>query len=230
MSFGKREVKGNLGGNRQGLRLLPAIQSLRLRSAVKRFVTGGAIDMQQFRVQGGTIVEIISSSAFMAPDYTVFSGNDSRYDAWMSRITRHEGFMAQLGEYHKRRILVTFQRVDELLRQVLSALAQAQSGFQSCHVQDIPAEKIPRIESQVELIRKQIGGFFGRFHIPLPERVTPVSWLAKTNLSSVDIALEDLYPKKLKGYGEMDAEAASELTHTLQEMRKILNQLHKTLD
>jgi hypothetical protein len=138
--------------------------------------------------------------------------------------------MAELGEHHKRRILVTFQRVDELLSQILSVFEQAQSGLRSRHVQDIAPSKLSRIESQIELIRKQIAGFLERFHISLPERSTPASWIVKTNLASVDIALEDLYPKKLKGYGDMDPAAASELTHTLQEIRKLLNQLHKALE
>jgi hypothetical protein len=148
----------------------------------------------------------------------------------MDSITRNRFTMAELGEYHKRRILVTFQRVDELLSQILNVLTQAQSGLQSCHVQDISAAKLPRIESQIELIRKQIGGFLERFQISLPKRATPASWIIKTNLTSVDIALEDLYPKKLRGYGDMDSVAASELTHTLQDIRKLLIQLHKTLD
>ena len=138
--------------------------------------------------------------------------------------------MAELGEHHKRRILVTFQRVDELLSQILEVLTHAQSGLQSCYVRDISAAKLPRFESQIELIRRQISGFLERFHISLPKRSTPASWIIKTNLASVDIALEDLYPKKLRGYGDMDSAAASDLTHTLQEIRKLLNQLHKTLD
>ncbi len=138
--------------------------------------------------------------------------------------------MAELGEYHKRRILITLQHVDELLSQILNVLEQAQSSLQSRHVQDISPSKLPRIKNQIELIRKQIGRFLESFHISLPERSKPASWIVKTNLTSVDIALEDLYPQKLRGYGDMDSAAASELTHTLQEIRKLLNQLLKTLD
>ncbi len=138
--------------------------------------------------------------------------------------------MAELGEHHRRRILVTFQRVDELLSQILNVLEQAQPRSKSHHVQDIPASKLPRIESHIELIRRQIGSILERFHIPLPERSTPASWIVKTNLASIDIALEDLHPKKLKGYGDMDSAAASELAHTLQEIHKQVSQLRKTLE
>ena len=52
----------------------------------------------------------------------------------------------------------------------------------------------------------------------------------KTILISADVALEDIYPAKMKGYGEMDSEVARELTHTLQEIRKQVNQLLQALD
>jgi hypothetical protein len=80
------------------------------------------------------------------------------------------------------------------------------------------------------LIREQIGSFLKRFHIALPERSRPSSWIVKTNLTSIDIALEDLYPQKMKGYGDMDSAAARELTQSLQEIRKHVNQIFKALE
>jgi hypothetical protein len=47
---------------------------------------------------------------------------------------------------------------------------------------------------------------------------------------SLDIALEELYPQKMRGYGEMDPAAAHELTQILQEIRKLVNQLVKSLE
>ena len=49
-------------------------------------------------------------------------------------------------------------------------------------------------------------------------------------MTSVDIALEDLYPKKLRGYGDMDSATATELTKTLQEIRKQVSLLLQALD
>lgn len=138
--------------------------------------------------------------------------------------------MAELGEFHKRRILVTFQHIEKLLSQSLHVLARAQSDLHELDLKDISPSKRPQIENYIKLIRKQMRGFLERAKIDLPKPSTPSSWILRTNMTSVDIALEDLYPKKLRGYGDMDPAAASELTHTLQEIRKLLNQLHKTLD
>jgi hypothetical protein len=112
-----------------------------------------------------------------------------------------------------------------LLSQSLRALVPAQPNSQSRHVQDISPSELLRIENHIELIREQMRSFLERFQIAVPEPSTPSSWILKTNLTSLDIALEDLYPQKLRGYGDMDSVAASELTQTLQEIRKLVNQL-----
>jgi hypothetical protein len=135
-----------------------------------------------------------------------------------------------LGEYHKRRILVTFQRVDELLSQSMNILTQARPDSLPRHILDVSPSKIPLIESHIGLIREQIGSLLKRFHIVVPERSRPSSWIVKTNLTSIDIALEDLYPQKMKGYGDMDSAAARELTQSLQEIRKHVNQIFKALE
>lgn len=138
--------------------------------------------------------------------------------------------MAELGENHKRRILVAFQHMDDLLSQSMHVLARGQSGAQSRYIQDISASKVPRIEKHVQLIHDSMKAFLERFHIVPPKPSTTSSWALKTNLASIDIALEDLRPQKMKGYGEMDPAAARELTQTIQEIRKLVAQLHKTLE
>ncbi len=138
--------------------------------------------------------------------------------------------MAELGEYHKRRILVTFQHIDKLLSQGLHAIALTQSDLQPRHIQDISPTKLLYIQNHIELIRNQMTDFLKRFEIVLPERSKPSSWTLKTNLTSIGIALDDLSPSKMRGYGDMESASARELTQTLQEIRKLVNQLLKALE
>ena len=138
--------------------------------------------------------------------------------------------MAGLSENHRRRILATFQHADELLRQSLNALATDQPNLQSPFIQDLSPSEIPRVESDLDLIRNRLSNFLKRFRMTSPERSTSSSWILKTNLMSLDIALEELYPQKMKGYGEMDPAAAHELTQALQEIRRLVNQLVKSLE
>ena len=138
--------------------------------------------------------------------------------------------MAGLGENHRRRILATFQHADELLRQSLNAIATAQPNLQSPFIQDLSPSEVQRVESDLDLIRNRLSNFLKRLQIASPERSTRSSWILKTNLMSLDIALEELYPLKMKGYGEMDPATAHELTQALQEIRKLVNQLIKSLE
>jgi hypothetical protein len=138
--------------------------------------------------------------------------------------------MAGLSENHRRRILATFQHIDDLLGQSLNALSPAKTNLRSRCVQDLSPSKRLRIEKCFELIREQMKHFLERSQIALPERATTSSWTIKTNLTSLDIALEDLYPKKMRGYGEMDAASAKDLNRTLQEIRGLVSQLLESLD
>ena len=135
-----------------------------------------------------------------------------------------------LSEYHKRRILVTFQHVDKLLIQGVQASARVNSDLQPRYVQDISQSKLLRIQNCIEVIRDQMSSFLRRFEIVLPERSKSSSWILKTNLTSAGIALDDLSPSKMRGYGDMDSAAAQELTQTLQEIHGLMEQLVKALD
>ncbi len=72
--------------------------------------------------------------------------------------------------------------------------------------------------------------FLDRFLIDLPEPSTRLIWIMRTSLTSQDITLEDLYPRKVRGYGEMDSVAVIKLMQTVEEFRKRVHQLHQVLD
>jgi GTP-binding protein EngB required for normal cell division len=133
--------------------------------------------------------------------------------------------MVGLSQNHKRRLIATFQQADELLTQSLNIIAPARSGLCSRYVGDISPSELHWIESYAERIREQIGSLLERFEISLPAPSTASSWILKTNLISLDIMLEDLYPERMRGYGEIDKKTASDLTWTLQEVRRLLSQL-----
>jgi GTP-binding protein EngB required for normal cell division len=133
--------------------------------------------------------------------------------------------VAGLNENHKRRLLAVFEHADELLNRSLNAAAPSRPGRYSRCVQDMSGSEVHWIESYSEKIRDQIYGLLQRFEVNLPAPTTSASWILKTGLVSLDIALEELYPSQMAGYGAIDQAAASELTWTLQEIRRLLKQL-----
>jgi hypothetical protein len=133
--------------------------------------------------------------------------------------------MTRLNENHKRRLLAAFKHMDELLSQSLNAAAPAPPGLYSRYIQDISQSELHWVGTHIEKIREQILALLERFQIALPPPSTPASWILKTNLTSLDITFEDLYPEKMRGYGDMARSTASDLTSAIDEIRGNLNQL-----
>jgi hypothetical protein len=115
--------------------------------------------------------------------------------------------------------------MDKLLNQSLNATAPTLPGHYSRHIQDISPSELHHMQSNIEIIREQILGLLNKFEVALPPPATPSSWILKTNLTSLDIAFEDLYPEKMRGYGDMDKTTAKDLTSEIEKIRKHLKQL-----
>jgi hypothetical protein len=135
-----------------------------------------------------------------------------------------------LNENHKRRLLAAFQQMDKLLSQSENALASRPSGLYARYIHDMSASESRKMESSIEKLREQISGVLERFQVAFPPPSTPASWIIKTNLTSLDIAFEDLYPEKMQGYGKMDSKTAHDLTVSIEATRKLLKQLIESLE
>jgi hypothetical protein len=133
--------------------------------------------------------------------------------------------MSALNENHKRRLTVAFKYADDLLSRSLEAAAPQRPSLYPRYVEDISPSTHDHLEQQVEKIREQMRGLLEKWGIETPPPSKPSSWVVKTNLTMLDVGLEDLFPEKLRGYGEMEKAAAKELTVTLHEMRRQLGQL-----
>lgn len=133
--------------------------------------------------------------------------------------------MPGFNENHKRRILASFQHVDEMLAESLNIVNPAQSNLYSRFVKDLSASDLHRIESCAGRIREQMRELLERLQIELPAPTVPSSWLLKTCLTSLDITLEELYPEKLKGLGAMDQAFAGDMTRTLEGIRRLVGQM-----
>jgi GTP-binding protein EngB required for normal cell division len=137
--------------------------------------------------------------------------------------------MSGLNENHKRRILSTFQYADKLLGESLHILAPSSRSLFSRYVDDMSPAQYHWVEDYVEKIREQMGRLAERFDLEPHPPDTLASWALRTNLTTLDIALEDTYPEQMRGYGEMDAAAAADLSWVLQEIRRLVHQLQSFL-
>ena len=133
--------------------------------------------------------------------------------------------MADLNEHQKRKILTSLQHSDRLLEECLRILTPSARPLFPANLQDVSPAEYHWIESFVEKIKDQFAALLQRFEVePCPPSVRS-SWALQTNLISLDIALEDLNPERLRGYGELDSETAQELSWALGEVRRLVSQL-----
>jgi GTP-binding protein EngB required for normal cell division len=137
--------------------------------------------------------------------------------------------MAGLNENHKRKILSTLRYADKLLGDSLHVLAPSSRSLFSRYVDDILPAQYHWVEDYAEKIREQMGRLLERFEIERRPPTTLSSWTLRTNLITLDIALEDIYPEQMRGYGEVDAAAAGDLSWSIQEIRRLVSQLQAFL-
>jgi GTP-binding protein EngB required for normal cell division len=133
--------------------------------------------------------------------------------------------MTGLNANHKRRILASFEYADKLLEECLHTPTPGRHPLFSGYVQDLSPSESHWVESYADKIREQMLRLLERCGIEPPSPTTLRSCKLRTGLISLDITLEDIYPDQMRGYGEMDPAAASDLSWTLQEIRRLVSQL-----
>lgn len=138
--------------------------------------------------------------------------------------------MSGLNENHKRKILATVQHADELLAQTLNLLSPEPDAVLPRRVVDLSRAQAQRVKNSIARIRAQIAHMLERMQIEIPPPAARASWLMRTNLTMLDITLEDLYPEKMLGCGELGAAEARNMTRMLEETRRLVADLIGYLD
>lgn len=138
--------------------------------------------------------------------------------------------MTGLNENHKRRILVSLQYADSLLQDSLNLLTSGSQLLFPRAVPNLSSADFHWIESYAQKIREQMTRLTERLDLKAPPPSSPSSWILRTNLTTLDVALEDLYPEQMTGYGAIDPQAARDLAWVVEELRRLVGQLIAYLD
>lgn len=119
--------------------------------------------------------------------------------------------MTGLNDNHKRRILASLQYADRLLEDNLRLVVPSSRQIFPQSVPDVAVAELHWIESYTDKIREQMVWLMDRVQAKAPAPNKPSSWTLRSNLIVLDIALEDLYPEQMRGYGAIDPETARDL-------------------
>jgi len=136
--------------------------------------------------------------------------------------------VSPLNESQARRLRVTCQYVDRLLGEIEALLnaAASKAAFPK-YIPDVSPADRRTIEDYIARIRAQlIRVLSGQGIAPEPPEI-PARRAVRANLTGIDIAVEELRPKYMAGFGAVDAAVAVELDGIVGEMRGLVARLDR---
>lgn len=127
-----------------------------------------------------------------------------------------------LNENHRRRLLVSCQYVDRLLSSIEGALAgPSLTPFPRYH-DDLTVNEREEMRARVAQLRAQLVLFLKEQAIPVPEAAISARHAILTSLGYIDIAVEELKPRYLGGYGVVPPALVPELNESVKELQAMV--------
>jgi hypothetical protein len=141
--------------------------------------------------------------------------------------TRQPG---ELNEAQQRRLTITCKYIDDLLCDMEHALhsTASESPFPR-YVVDVTIEQAKEIEGHIRSLRSQLLRTLDWQHLkPEPPEI-PVSRSITTDLSFIEIAIEELKPRYLRGCGAVPADAVEGLNREIHELLSLVKNMESYL-
>jgi GTP-binding protein EngB required for normal cell division len=133
-----------------------------------------------------------------------------------------------LNEHHKRRLTVTCSHIDSLLADAEAVLwASASKSPFPKYIPDIPPAQRRVIEDYIARIRARLVRTLESQGIQIPPPSIPATRALHSALTFVDIDVEELRPRYMRGYGQVPPAAAAELNGIVGELESLVSQLDR---
>jgi GTP-binding protein EngB required for normal cell division len=135
-----------------------------------------------------------------------------------------------LNEFQARRLRVTCQYIDKLLGEIEEILhvTSSRAAFPRFSPDVAPAQG-RTIEDYVSRLRAQLVRVLDGQGIPREKPSIPASRAIHVALGTIDIAVEELKPHYMHGYGDLPEAAATELNGIVGELRGLVSKLDRYL-
>ena len=137
---------------------------------------------------------------------------------------------ASLNEFQSRRLRITCQHIDKLLGDIEQNLhvSASKAAFPRL-AQDVAPAQRRTIEDYISRIRAQLVRVLDGQGIPREKPSIPASRAIHVALGAIDIAVEELKPQYMRGYGDLPESAATELNGISGELRSLVSNLDRYL-
>lgn len=137
----------------------------------------------------------------------------------------HRG--STLNEHQRRKLRVTCDHVDKLLQEVEDVLnaSRSHSAFPK-YVEDFAPPEQETIEDYIARIRIQLLLVLAGQAIELEKPRVMASHAIHSALTFVEVAIEELSPDRMRGYGPVSDAGAADLNGVIRELLGLVRELH----
>jgi hypothetical protein len=131
----------------------------------------------------------------------------------------------ELNEFQARRLCVTCQYVDRLLSEIEGILdtSDSKSAFPR-YSDDVPRSRRRALEGCISELRAQLLRTVENQGLPKQPPI-PGSRAIQAAISAIDIAVEELKPHYMRGYGDLSEGAAAQLNDIVSELQSLVSKL-----
>ncbi len=132
---------------------------------------------------------------------------------------------------HQRHLLVTFRHIDNLLSEAEHTLADAGSASPFAeHAQDSTPVQRKVIHDYIQRVRAALARALADLGLPRPAPVCGALWAARGHVTFATIAVAEMEPQRLRGYGELSDADIPAIDRIVAELNAALDRLAAYLD
>ncbi len=131
-----------------------------------------------------------------------------------------------MNAHHRGAIGATFRSIDKRLAEI-EAILLAVGGQSplSGYAFDVGPRERQAVAGYLQRLREKMWSAMKRLEVPAGGRRVSAAWAIRTTLIGILIDLAEIEPRRLGGYGRLDADAATTLAGILADLRRLANGL-----
>jgi GTP-binding protein EngB required for normal cell division len=136
-----------------------------------------------------------------------------------------------MNDNHQRHLLVTFGHIDHLLSEAERILAEAGSASPfNEYTQDSTPVQRKVIHDYIQRVRQAMGQAMTDLQLPRPAPVCGALWAARGHFGFASIAVAEIEPKRMRGYGALSDADGQAIDRVVAELNAALDRLTAYVD